>query len=92
VRERLTTDLKALGVTGCTVAEVRGWGNDTIRASEWEGPSVRFETVVPAEVADGILALLEEKYFRTWSVVAWVYEVGVVRAEKYVGPRKTPFR
>lgn len=90
LRERLVAELKALGVSGCTVAEVSGWGNDGVRASEWEGPSVRLETVVTPEVAEALLGVLTQRYFPAWSVVAWVSDVAVVRAEKYAGPRPTP--
>jgi hypothetical protein len=46
LHERLVRELQALGVSGCTVAQVSGWGGGGVRANEWEGPSVRLESVV----------------------------------------------
>ena len=83
LRERLMTELKTLGVSGCTAATVTGWGHDAVRASEWENPSVRLETIVAPELADAVLELLAAKYFPQGSVVAWLSDVAVVRAEKF---------
>ncbi|MCA3011419.1 MAG: transcriptional regulator [Myxococcaceae bacterium] len=83
LRDRLVEELKLAGASGYTVAEVHGSGFGTVRASEWAGPSVRFETVVTDEVAQALLAVLAERYFPSWSVVAYLQDVEVVRAERY---------
>jgi nitrogen regulatory protein P-II 2 len=87
LRDRLMSELKALGVSGCTVAEVSGWGSDNVRASEWSGPSVRLETVVSEALADELLEVLSQKFFPSWSVAVWLQDVSVVRAERYAAPR-----
>jgi nitrogen regulatory protein P-II 2 len=83
LRDRLVEELKGLGVSGCTVASVTGWSAEGVSASEWEGPSVRLETVVSAALAETILQTLSSRYFPSWSLVAWTSDVEVVRAEKY---------
>lgn len=88
LRERLVAELKAVGVSGCTTAEVSGWGGDNVRASEWAGPSVRLETVVSEELADAILEVLAQRYFPSWSVAAWLQDVSVVRLDRYVSPAR----
>lgn len=85
LRDRLVAELRTAGASGYTVAEVHGSGFGTVRASEWSGPSVRIETIVTAEIAEGLLATLTERYFPSWSVVAYLQEVDVVRPERY-GP------
>ncbi len=83
LRERLVEELKSLGVSGCTVASVTGWSAGGMSVSEWEGPSVRLETVVSEALAESILKVLAARYFPSWSIVAWVSDVAVVRPEKY---------
>lgn len=85
LRDRLVEELKAAGASGYTVAEVHGSGFGTVRASEWAGPSVRLETVVTTEIAEALLKVLAERYFPSWSVVAYLQDVDVVRADRY-GP------
>lgn len=83
LRDRLVEELKLLGASGYTIADVHGSGFGTVRASEWAGPSVRIETVVTDEVAQALFEVLAQKYFPSWSVVAYLQEVEVVRAERY---------
>ncbi len=85
LRDRLIEELHALGVSGCTVGSVTGWSLDGVNASEWEGSSVRLETVVSAAKADAILQVLERRYFPSWSLAAWMNDVQVVRSAKYQG-------
>ena len=44
---------------------------------------MRLEVVALPEIVDAILSTLSEKYFASWSLMAWVTDVAVVRAEKY---------
>lgn len=83
LRDRLVAELKTLGVPGCTLTTAMSWARGKAGASEWEGPSVRLEVVASAEIVDAILGALAERYFPTWSVMAWVSDAAVVRAEKY---------
>ena len=82
LRDRLVAELKTLGVPGCTLSTAMSWTREGLGSTEYEGPSVRLEVVASPEVTDAILLALET-YFPTWSVMAWVSDVTVVRAEKY---------
>ena len=83
LRDRLVAELKTLGVPGCTLTPAMSWARQGLGSGEYEGPSVRLEVVASPEVTDAILLALSERYFPTWSVMAWVSDVSVVRAEKY---------
>ena len=83
LRDRLVAELKTLGVPGCTLTPAMSWTRQGLGSGEFEGPSVRMEVVASVEVVDSILLALSEKYFPTWSVMAWVTDVQVVRPEKY---------
>jgi nitrogen regulatory protein P-II 2 len=88
--ERLLADLTALGVSGYTCAEVSGVGAHGARVTEIEGPSVRIETLVAAELAQRIMELLAERYFNRYSVVAYAVDAEVVRGWKYrSGPTRS---
>lgn len=83
LRDRLVAELKTLGVPGCTLTTAMSWGREGLGSGEWEGPSVRLEVVATSEVVDAILVAISERYFPTWSVMAWVQDAAVVRPEKY---------
>lgn len=81
--QRLVHDLEAAGARGWTLTSGQGRGTGFIAASEWEGPNIRVETLVPQGVADRILEVLARDYFPHFAVVAWLTQVQVVRAEKF---------
>ncbi len=82
LEERLLSDLKRWGVHGLTTSRAEGdpFGS---RVADISGAFVRFECVVPSEVADHVLARLAAIYFPRFKVVAYDHAVRVVRAEKY---------
>jgi nitrogen regulatory protein P-II 2 len=84
LQDRLTREIRERGAKGYTLTEVRGEGSRGVRASEWEGKNIKIETLVSAEAADAILALLAEEYFPHYAVVAYVETVEVVRGDKYI--------
>lgn len=84
LRERLLAEITRLGAKGYTIGEVHGHGSSGISAQFWTGAQVRIETLVAPAVAERIMAHLERTYFDTYSVIAYVSEVRVVRAEKYL--------
>ncbi len=84
LRERLLDDLKRLGARGWTIGEVQGHGIRGISEYFWAGSQVRIETLVSPAVGEAILAHLQEHYFTDYSVTAFVHDVRVVRAERYV--------
>lgn len=85
LEERLLHDLRHLGARGYTVGTVRGEGTRGIRASEWEGKSLRIETLVNAEVAEKILQHLATAYFPHFAVIAYAMDVQVVQGAKFRG-------
>lgn len=84
LRERLIKAVMDLGAKGYTIGEVHGHGSAGISAQFWSGAQVRLEILTSATIADKILAHLQANYFDTYSVIAYVSEVRVVRGEKYL--------
>jgi nitrogen regulatory protein P-II 2 len=88
VTESVLTDslvgiLKSLGATGYTVTNVRGEGSRGLRVGEMPGDNRNLEVLTSPALADQILALLADRYFPNYAMVAWVSDVSVVRGEKY---------
>lgn len=84
VEARLLRDLESAGVRGWTLTSGRGKGASQVDASEWEGANIRIETLLSSSVADRALAMLAERYFTQFAVVAWVSPAHVVRGEKFL--------
>ena len=84
LEERLIEDIRSLGARGFTKSNVHGEGSRGRRVSDVEGANVRLESLVSDEVADRIVAVLAEKYFENYAIVAWIETVTVVRGHKYV--------
>jgi nitrogen regulatory protein P-II 2 len=55
-----------------------------VRASEWEGPDTRIETLVSEKVADAILEHIAENFFEHYAVIVYVQNAEVVRGQKYI--------
>ncbi|RMD72859.1 MAG: transcriptional regulator [Chloroflexi bacterium] len=85
LEERILRELRQLGARGYTVGEVRGEGTRGVHASEWEGKSLRIETLVVPEVAEQILQHLANAYFPHFAVIAYMTDVQVVRGDKFRG-------
>jgi nitrogen regulatory protein P-II 2 len=84
LEQRITRDLRELGVSGFTITEARGDGARGFRSGQIAGANVRIETIVHPDMAAHVLAHLEEHYFTNYAVITWVSEVGVLRGEKYI--------
>lgn len=91
VRDRLLDAIHALGATGHTIYDVRGEGSRGAHVSLHDRPSVKIETIVPADVAEALVAHVAEHYFAHHAVIVYVQDVGVVRGSKY-GPQNAPAR
>jgi nitrogen regulatory protein P-II 2 len=83
LRNRIIEDLLKLGAKGYTIGEVHGHGSSGISEQFRDGPQLRIETLVAHDVAERILQHLQERYFDTYSVIAYVIDATIVRAEKY---------
>lgn len=83
LRDRIIEEVRRLGATGYTLTDVHGEGTSGVNASEWEGPSVKVEAIVPPEVAERIVEHVAQTYFAHHAVIVYTQDVTVVRAEKY---------
>lgn len=84
LEDRLLRALDALGAKGYTLTQATGKGSRGVRASEWEGPDTRIETLVSPAVADAIVEHIAEKYFEHYAVIVYVQDAEVVRGDKYL--------
>lgn len=84
LEDHITRDLLAQGATGFTVIEARGKGTRGIRTGDIPGQNVRIETVVTKPVAERILKRVQDKWFKSYAVIAWAHPTKVVRGDKYV--------
>lgn len=80
----LLKDLEALGARGYTLTHASGRGARGVRVSDVEEGNVKIETIVSPEVAERILAHLNENYFRHYAAIAYLENIEVVRGDKYV--------
>lgn len=83
LEDRLIEDVLKMGARGYTLTNTRGQGSRGVRASEWEGPDVKIETVVSEEVADRIVEHVASRYFAHHAVIVYTQTVDVVRGGKY---------
>jgi nitrogen regulatory protein P-II 2 len=83
LRDRIVALLRTAGAKGYTISDVVGEGTRPVAAHEWEGPSVKVETLVPADVAERILASVADRYFQHHSVIIYTSEVRVLRGERF---------
>ena len=83
LKEKVIALLKRHACTGFTVSRTDGEGSRGVRASDWEGPNLKIESIVSLETADAIVGELSEKYFENYSLVAWITDVQVLRGEKF---------
>ena len=84
LEDRLLNALTALGAKGYTLTQATGKGSRGVRASEWEGPDTRIETLVSPAVAEAIVTHIAEKYFEHYAVIVYVQDAEVVRGQKYM--------
>lgn len=84
LEDRLLRALDELGAKGYTLTQATGKGSRGVRASEWEGPDTRIESLVSAKVADAIVEHVADKYFEHYAVIVYVQDAEVVRGEKYL--------
>jgi nitrogen regulatory protein PII len=83
LKEKMMNLLRKHGATGHTITRVEGEGSRGVRARDWEGPNLRFESLLSHSSADAALAEIEEHYFENYAVIAWVTDVRVVRRGKF---------
>lgn len=82
LRDRLVERIRACGARGFTLSDVSGEGSRAISPHEWEGPSVKIETLVPEEVAARIVDQVAG-FFEHHAVIVYTSQVNVVRPGKF---------
>lgn len=88
LRDEIETVFVKGGASGFSVTRVDGKGSRGVRASEFEGPNLKIEAIVSAELSDSILKVIEQSYFEDYAVIAWETQVNVLRGSKFVPPPK----
>jgi nitrogen regulatory protein P-II 2 len=86
VADRLARDLAALGLRGWNLTRGEGHWNralDTAGPADFDGPSVRIETVAEEPVVQAVMAHLAAVWFPRFAVFAWVSDAEVMRPGKY---------
>jgi len=83
LKEKVIALLKRHACTGFTISRTDGEGSRGVRASDWEGPNLKIETIVSVETGEAIVEDLAETYFDDYSLVAWLTDVQVLRGEKF---------
>lgn len=83
VEQKLIDDIKKCGAKGYSVSHVRGEGVTGKNTLDLNGPSIRLESVVTEKVAESILAMLADKYFEKYAVIAWITPALVARPDRF---------
>ncbi len=83
IAPQIVREMRTLGARGVTTTDVHGDGTRGVHASEWEGPNVKIETVVPDDIGEALLAHIAARYFAHHAVIVYRHAVDVVRSEKY---------
>ena len=87
LEDRLLRMLEKVGARGYTLTQATGRGSRGVRASEWEGPDTKIESLVSESVAEAIVQHVSEQFFEHYAVIVYVVDAQVVRGEKYVGKK-----
>ena len=83
-REPLTQMLSETGAHGYTLFPVEGSGAQGRRVADIEEfGNVQVEVIVPAPVADKLLARLEREFFPRFALVAYESDIRVLRRDKF---------
>lgn len=83
-RERLTQLLVEEGAHGYTLFRVEGTGAKGARVADIEEFSnIQVEIVVPAAVAERLLARLQRDFFPHFAVIVYESDIRVLRPEKF---------
>ena len=80
----LVAEVRHAGALGYTIAEVRGAGQAGERAGDWEGErSIEFRVVCDEATAGVIADRVMGRYARDYSLVLYLSDVQVRRAERF---------
>lgn len=74
---------KSLGGTGFTTTEVKGQGNGEKSSGEIPDSKLKIEIILKPAVADQLIEMLAETYFKNYSVIVYASDISVLRSEKF---------
>ena len=83
LKDRLTQDLRRLGVRGWTITAAQGEGPRNRRVSEVDGGNIRVEVLADPETIERIWKMLNDFYFTNYAVAAWQSPALVSRPDRY---------
>jgi len=83
-REPLTRLLKEVGAHGFTLFQVEGLGASGSRVADIaESANIQIEVIVPAPVAENLLARLKRDLLPRFAMVVYETDVRVLRPDKF---------
>lgn len=84
LEDRMLRKIEEIGAKGYTLTQATGKGSRGVRASEWEGPDTRIQSLVSEKVANAIVEYIAENYFEHYAVIVYIQDADVVRGQKYI--------
>jgi len=85
LRDQVIEVLRRHGSSGYALTKVDGGeGSRGVHARDWEGPNLRFESIMAPAAAEAVLDDIGERFFENYAVVAWLTPVSVARGDKFV--------
>ena len=86
VEYRLLTEIRNLGASGYTCYAVHGQGARGVRPRHAEPGNTKIEVIASPDVAQKILEHVSLHYFDNYAMIAFIDDVEVLRAEKFIVP------
>lgn len=84
LEQKLCDELNALGATGYTIVDARGRGSRGVRHADWStSGNIRLEVVCDEARADAIASFLKDRYYKDFTMILYISDVQVLRAEKF---------
>lgn len=81
---RLIADMERLGARGYTVTEARGKGGRGVRDAGWDrSANIRIEVVCDDDTSSAIASHLRDSYYDDYAMILFIFDVWVLRAEKF---------
>jgi nitrogen regulatory protein PII len=89
IESDITDHMTSLGAPGYTITDARGKGAHGLRDGLWpENANIRIEILCDDTLATSLLDLLVENYYKNYTMVAYITDIGVLRPNKFVKPKQ----
>jgi nitrogen regulatory protein PII len=84
LEDDLTAVINSTGATGYTISDARGKGAHGLRDALWpESANIRIEVLCDDDLASMLLDQLLDKYYKNYTLITFVSDVGVLRPAKF---------